>query len=165
MVSTLQSLKIEEIKNIGILLCLSAREEIGALSVAHYFEAYDPQVVISFDSCFVSDAVCRRARNVGNIVLSGGPVICYDPTFNNELNQSIIEIAHSANINIQRYANIYPGRGLNSTWLSSRANKCIITSILLPTRYMHSPYEMCSVEDYNALKKLIACIINYYNSM
>lgn len=165
LVSALQSLNAEDLKNVGILLCLSAREEIGIVAIAPYIEEFNPQVIISFDSCFVSDAVCQRARNVGNVVLDGGPIVCFDPTCSNIFNQSIVEIAKKAKIEIQQYVNIYPGRGLNSTRLSTVAHRSKVTSILLPTRYIHSPYEMCSIRDYNALKSLTVCIIKHCKSL
>lgn len=165
LVSALQSLNAEDFKNIGILLCLSAREEIGVTTTVPYIDEFNPQFIISFDSGFVSDAIYQRARNIGNVVLDGGPIICFDPTCSNILNQSIVEIANRAKIEIQQYANIYPGRGLNSTRLSTAAHRSKVTSILLPTRYMHSPYEMCSIKDYNALKSLIVCIIKHYKSL
>lgn len=165
LVSALQSLNTEDLKNVGILLCLSAREEIGIAATVPYIEAFNPQVIISFDSCFVSDAICQRVHNVGNVVLDGGPIVCFDPTCSNIFNRSIVEIAKGAKIEIQQYVNIYPGRGLNSTRMSTVTHRSKVTSILLPTRYMHSPYEICSIRDYNALKSLVVCIINHYKSL
>lgn len=153
---------IEAAKNIcrndiGLALWFSSKEEISA-TVLPEFDLCCKALFISVDTCFSSDCIDTPVNSLGSQHLSGGPIVLYDPHCSRDFNERIIELASGHNIRHQKYLNISPGHGLTVTNPALAPLKAMRSCLLLPVRYMHSPQEVCSVQDMNDLIALLNII-------
>ena len=87
-----------------------------------------------------------NAINDGDISLGEGCVLSKGPNIHSDLFNSLEEIAIKKSIKYQIEVSPYPtGTDANPIQISGEGIKTAVVSV--PCRYMHTPHEICSVND------------------
>ena len=132
---------------------------MGMRGVVPCITSIKPDVVISLDTVFTSDVPSVSSMQIGDIKLGQGIVLSYSPENSYELNDKIAEWAIQYDISFQRYTNLLPTKGVNSSVIQYLLNGVKTVQLLTPCRNMHSPVEMCCDKDCEALQKILCILI------
>ena len=139
----------------------TVQEEVGHRGA--YVCEYNicPDLTISIDMDFATDVPnCQKTR-YGDIALGRGVVIHRSIDNDISLTYTLEELAKDLSIKHQISARNMPVGGTNTFVLqqSQRGNKTI--SLGIPCRYMHTPVEMCDINDVkSAIDLICAYIVN-----
>ncbi len=138
----------------------TVQEEIGLRGSRTACFGIDPQVGIAVDVTFATDH-----PNLGNVVhqeglvkIDGGPVIARGANINPKLFDLIIKTAKKENIPVQIVAEAH-GTGTDANAIQLSREGVATALISIPLRHMHSPCELISLNDLEAVSKLIAAVI------
>ncbi len=144
----------------NVVSVATVQEEIGLRGA--YTSAYrvNPHIGIAVDVTFVSDdhGTKDSAKMIGDIKISKGPVITRGPNINPKLFEVHIETAKKYNIPYQ----IQPsarGTGTDANIIQITREGPATSLISIPTRYLHTPVEVCNLEDLDNVVKIIAYTI------
>lgn len=131
----------------------TCQEELGARGAKTAAEHIHPDVGIAIDVTHATDYPTADTKLAGDIKLGKGPVITMGPNINSDvcrqLKQAICELSVQYEV-IARPT----GTDANVIQLSSSGVKTGLISI--PCRYMHTPYEMVSLNDAKVAARLLA---------
>lgn len=155
----IETAKMSDSFDTGLILWFSSKEEIGAITLPE-LDLCKESIFVSVDTCFSSECNDIPASFIGRQSVGSGPIVLFDPSCNRELNDKIIQLASDYNICIQKYQNIVPGYGLTVTNSALAKLNAKRSCLLLPIRYMHSPFEVCSIEDIDKLIRLLSILVN-----
>lgn len=120
-----------------------------------------PDLTISIDMDFATDVPNCQKTKYGDIALGRGVVIHRSIDNDIPLTYTLEELAKELNIKHQVSARSMPVGGTNAFVLqqSQGGNKTI--SLGIPCRYMHTPVEMCDINDVkSAIDLICAYIVN-----
>ncbi|MCX7870118.1 MAG: M42 family metallopeptidase [bacterium] len=138
----------------------TVQEEIGLRGA--YTSAYrvNPHFGIAVDVTFLSDDPGTKdsSKLIGDIKLAKGPVITRGPNINPKLYELHINVATKNNIPYQ----IQPaprGTGTDANVIQITREGPATSLISIPTRYLHTPGEICNLQDLDNAVKLIAYTI------
>ena len=145
--------------DIGFYFCFTVQEEMGMRGVVPCITSIKPDVVISLDTVFTSDVPSVSSMQIGDIKLGQGIVLSYSPENSYKLNDKIAEWAIKYDISFQRYTNLLPTKGVNSSVIQYLLNGVKTVQLLTPCRNMHSPVEICCDKDCEALQKILCILI------
>ncbi|MEN3014577.1 MAG: M42 family metallopeptidase [bacterium] len=140
----------------------TVQEEIGLRGA--YTSAYrvNPHIGIAVDVTFVSDDPGTKdsAKIIGDIKVGKGPVISRGPNINPKLFQIHEEVAKKYEIPYQ----IQPaprGTGTDANIIQLTREGPATSLISIPTRYLHTPVEICNLQDLDNTVKIIAYTIKH----
>lgn len=140
-----------------IVSVATVQEEIGLRGA--YTSAYrvNPHIGIAVDVTFVSDDPGTKdsAKIIGEIKVSKGPTITRGPNINPKLFDIHLKVAQKYNIPYQ----IQPaprGTGTDANIIQLTREGPATSLISIPTRYLHTPIEICNLKDLDAAVNLIA---------
>ena len=155
----LRMLKELKVKS-AIYSVATVQEEIGLRGAYTSTYRVNPHVGIAVDVTFVSDdpGTKESAKLIGDVKVSKGPVITRGPNINPKIFEFHIEIANKYNIPYQ----IQPasrGTGTDANVIQLTREGPITSLISIPTRYLHTPGEICNLNDLDNAVKLIAYTI------
>jgi len=152
----LRLLKELNIKS-AIYSVATVQEEIGLRGA--YTSAYrvNPHIGIAVDVTFLSDDPGTKdsSKIIGDIKLSKGPVITRGPNINPKLYDLHIEVAIKNNIPYQ-IQSAPRGTGTDANIIQITREGPATSLISIPTRYLHTPGEICNLNDLDNTIKLIA---------
>lgn len=113
-----------------------------------------PDVAIIVDVTYATDYPGTNPEESGDVSLGKGPVICNSSMANKKVNEFLKECAKAKNIPYQMETFI--GRTHTDADQIHFAGEGFVTALLsLPLRYMHSPSEVCHLDDIeNAIELL-----------
>ncbi len=136
----------------------TAQEEItfaGAMTAAYSF---DPQVAIAVDVTFATDHPDSDKRQHGDVRLGGGPVLSRGSANSPLVFRRLVEVAEREQIAYAlQMSPRYSGTDADAI---HKARGGIATGVVsLPTRYLHSPNEMVSLDDVTQAARLIAAFV------
>ena len=131
---------------IGVYATTSVGEET-TMRGAHWASSrIKPDVAIAVDVTFATDYPGTDPASSGDVKLGKGPVICHGSIINKKLNKLLMECAKKAELPYQIETAI--GRTGTDADKMHFAGEGIVTGLLsLPLRYMHSPSEVCHLDD------------------
>ncbi|MDK2857371.1 MAG: hypothetical protein PWQ89_490 [Verrucomicrobiota bacterium] len=138
----------------------TVQEEIGLRGARTAAFGIEPQVGIAVDVTFATDH-----PNIGNVVnqegkveIDGGPVITRGPNINPKLFELIVKTAKEEKIPVQIVAE---ARGTGTDANAIQLNRAGVATALIsiPLRYMHSPCELLSLKDLEAVSRLLAAVV------
>ncbi len=130
--------------NCNIFYVSSCQEELGSRGAKTAADHIHPDVGIAIDVTHSTDYPTADTKLVGTINLGNGPVITMGPNINAEVCRQLKMVA--GDLPVQYEAIARPtGTDANVMQLSSGGVRTGFVSI--PCRYMHTPYEMVSIED------------------
>lgn len=148
-----------ETLNCSVYFVSTCQEELGARGAKTAADYIHPDVGIAIDVTHATDYPTADSRLAGNIKLGGGPVIAMGPNINQEVCRELKAAAGETAVQYEAIARP-TGTDANVIQLSSCGVKTGLVSI--PCRYMHTPYEVVSLDDARYAARLLA---NYVKSL
>lgn len=133
----------------------TVQEEIGLRGAKTAAHGVDPAVGIAVDVGFATDQPDVDPKRVGEAVLGGGPISHRGPNFNHKLVDGLHRAARRAKIKTQMQP-IPRGSGTDANAMQLCRSGVAAALLSVPTRYIHSPVEIVSLDDVSATSRLIA---------
>jgi endoglucanase len=138
----------------------TVQEEIGLRGAKTAAFGIEPHVGIAVDVTFATDHpnLGSVVNQEGKVELDGGPVVTRGPNINPKLFELIVATAKEEKIPIQIVAE---ARGTGTDANAIQLNRAGVATALIsiPLRYMHSPCELLSLHDLEAVSKLLAAVV------
>lgn len=138
----------------------TVQEEIGLRGARTAAFGIEPDVGIAVDVTFATDHpnIGSALHQEGKVEIGGGPVITRGPNINPKLFELIVKTAKEEKIPVQIVAE---ARGTGTDANAIQLNRAGVATALIsiPLRYMHSPCELLSLDDLEAVSRLLAAVI------
>ncbi len=144
----------EKQAKVGVYSLTSVGEETTMRGAS--FGAYQikPTMAIIVDVTFTT---ADNGVGTGDVKLGKGPVLCHGSIINKKINNLLLESAKRLNINTQyEIAVSRTGTDADKIYFNEDGIPCALISI--PLRYMHSPSEVC---DLNDVENIIDLIVDF----
>lgn len=136
----------------------TVQEELGLRGARVAAFGIDPLVGIAIDVTHATDYPGSSKDQQGDIRLGAGPVIERGPNINPRVFDLLIETAEKAKIPYQLVGAPRPtGTDANAIQINRAGTAAGLISI--PNRYMHSPVEVCCLDDLENAAKLVAAAV------
>jgi endoglucanase len=139
---------------VDVVAVAAVQEEIGLYGARTAAYGLDPQVAIAIDVTPATDVPGGDARRAGKIELGMGAMIARGPTLNKHVTELLGEAAEAEGI--PHAWEVY------SRTTSTDADEVHLVRAGIPTglisiatRYLHSPNEICELEDVESIIRLI----------
>jgi len=132
----------------------AAQEEIGLYGARAAAYSLDPRVAIAVDVTPATDYPGGDVRRVGKVELGMGAMIARGPT----LNKQVVELLATAaeEEQIPHAFEVYSRTTSTDADEFHLTRAGIPTALLsIPTRYLHSPNEICDLADVEAIVSLL----------
>ncbi len=136
----------------------TVQEEIGLRGAQTAAFGVDPAVGIAVDVGFATDQPDVDAKRMGEALLGGGPITHRGPNFNPHVVEGLSQAARAAKINTQMQP-IARGSGTDANAMQLCRAGVASALLSVPTRYIHSPVEIVSLEDVRDTTRLIAAYL------
>jgi tetrahedral aminopeptidase len=136
--------------------CVSTvQEEIGLRGATTSAYGIHPHVGIAVDVTHATDTPGNEKKQLGEVKVGAGPVICRGPNINPHVEQRLQDAAEARHIAVQlRGVAKATGTDANAIQL---ARDGVATGVVgIPNRYMHSPVEVVSLDDLDRAAQLLA---------
>jgi endoglucanase len=139
---------------LDVVAVAAVQEEIGLYGARTAAYGLDPQVAIAIDVTPATDYPGGDARRAGKIELGMGAMIARGPTLNKRVTDLLGEAAEAEGI--PHAWEVYSRTTSTDADEIHFTRAGIPTGLLsIPTRYLHSPNEICALEDVEAIIRLI----------
>jgi endoglucanase len=133
----------------------TVQEEIGAAGARTSAFGIDPLVGIAVDVTHAADQPGVERKEVGDVVLGGGPVITRGAYVNPKVFALLVECAKKRNIPYQ--IDVSPSRtGTDADVIYINRSGVAAGVVSIPLRYMHTPVETLSLADVENTIRLLA---------
>ena len=140
---------------IGVYAATTVGEETTMRGAHWAGAAVQPDVAIAVDVTFASDYPGTDPKESGSVTLGKGPVICNSSIANRKVNELLKVCAAAKDIPYQMES--YMGRtGTDADKLHFTGTGVTTALLSLPLRYMHSPAEVCHLDDIENAIALLA---------
>lgn len=142
-----------------VYFCFTVREEIGFSGAECVANAIDPDIAIILETTAIGDLpeaeACRRVADVGQ----GGVVSLADRStiYQRSFVDLAIEVAKEEGIAAQLKR--YVSGGNDAGHIHKSGDGVKVLAISVPTRYLHSPACVASLDDYESVRDLCRAII------
>ena len=114
-----------------------------------------PNIAIAVDVTYATDYPGAEAKESGDVKLGGGPVLCNGSIISRKVNEILMNCAKEAGIPYQMES--YMGRtGTDADKMHFTGEGVVTALVSLPLRYMHSPSEVCHMDDIQNTIELLA---------
>ena len=153
--------KLSKLEEIPCSVCGAAtvQEEVGHRGAIICGYHLNPNVSICIDTDFATDVPNLPKEKYGDISLGKGVVIHKSIDNNIPFTNSIENLAKSKNIKYQVSARPFSVGGTDAIILQQTRNGIKSISLGIPCRYMHTPVEICDLNDIETAINLIFAII------
>ena len=140
---------------IGVYAATTVGEETTMRGAYWAASAVKPDVAIAVDVTFASDYPGVDSKEAGLVKLGRGPVICHGSITNPKVIRLLKTCAADRDIPYQVEA--YMGSTYTDADKMHFTGTGVVTALLsLPLRYMHSPSEVCHLDDVENTIRLLA---------
>ena len=157
----LKKLSINKICNAQVCGVASVQEEVGHRGAMVCCHKLNPDIAISIDVDFATDVPDCPKTKFGDISLGNGVVIHKSIDNTKSITLLAEKIAKENNIKYQISARPTSVGGTNAAVLQQTQNGIRTISLGIPCRYMHTPVELCDLDDIkDAIELLYHMIIN-----
>ncbi|HEU5362762.1 MAG TPA: M20/M25/M40 family metallo-hydrolase [Gaiellaceae bacterium] len=148
---------------VDVVAVAAVQEEIGTFGARAAAFGLDPAAAIVVDVSPATDVPGGEARRAGPIELGMGAMVARGPMLNRKLTDVLVEIAESEGI---AHAYEVYSRLTQTDADDIHASRAGVPTGLLsiPTRYVHSPNEMCDLADVEAVVRLIVAFAKRVSS-
>ena len=153
----LEALKLAKKKGckIGVYAATTVGEETTMRGAYWAASGVNPDVAIAVDVTFASDYPGVDSKESGQVCLGKGPVICHGSITNKKVNDLLKVCATAKGLPYQVEA--YMGSThTDADKIHFTGTGVVTTLVSLPLRYMHSPSEVCQLEDIETSIQLLA---------
>lgn len=139
---------------IGVYAATTVGEETTMRGAHWAASAVMPNVGIAVDVTYAQDYPGTKPHESGDVRLGGGPVICNSSIANKKVNELLKSCAQAKGIPYQMES--FVGRtGTDADKIHFAGSGVVTALVSLPLRYMHSPSEVCHLDDIeNAIELL-----------
>src|SRR4029077_105505 len=132
----------------------AVQEEIGLYGARTAAYGLDPQVAIAIDVTPATDVPGGDARRAGKVELGMGAMIARGPTLNKHVTELLGEVAEADGI--PHAWEVYSRTTSTDADEIHLVRAGIPTGLIsIPTRYLHSPNEMCDLDDVESVVRLL----------
>jgi putative aminopeptidase FrvX len=139
---------------VDVVAVAAVQEEIGLYGARTAAYGLDPQVAIAIDVTPATDVPGGDARRAGRIELGMGAMIARGPTLNKHVSELLGEAAEAEGI--AHAWEIYSRTTSTDADEIHLVRAGVPTGLLsIPTRYLHSPNEICALDDVESIVRLI----------
>jgi putative aminopeptidase FrvX len=139
---------------VDVVAVAAVQEEIGLYGARAAAYGLDPQVAIAVDVTPSTDTPGGDARRQGKIELGAGAMIARGPTLNKRVTELLGEVAEADGI--AHAWEVYSRTTSTDADEIHLTRAGVPTALLsIPTRYLHSPNEVCDLADVEAIVRLI----------
>ena len=139
---------------VDVVAVAAVQEEIGLYGARTAAFGLDPQVAIAIDVTPATDVPGGNPRTAGKIELGMGAMIARGPTLNKHVTDLLGEAAEAESI--PHAWEVYARTTSTDADEIHFTRAGIPTGLLsIPTRYLHSPSEICALDDVEANIRLI----------
>ena len=139
---------------VDVVAVAAVQEEVGLYGARTSAFALEPQVAIVVDVTPATDYPGGDASRVGRVELGMGAMIARGPTLNKHVSELLGEAAEGEGI--PHAYEIYSRTTSTDADEIHLARSGIPTGLLsIPTRYLHSPNELCDLDDVESIIRLI----------
>lgn len=150
---------LKRAKERGCKVCVTTAttvgEETNKRGAVWANNAVKPHVAIAVDVTYCTDVPGTHPEAGGMVRLGKGPVLCNSTLINKKFNEMLKAIAAERNIPYQ--VETYLNRTCTDIDELHLYGSNVATALIsLPLRYMHSPAEVCSLDDIENCIELIA---------
>ena len=143
---------------IGVYAATTVGEETTMRGAHWAGSAVQPNVAIAVDVTFASDYPGTDPKDSGSVKLGRGPVLCNSSIANRKVNELLKACAREGNIPFQMES--YIGRtGTDADKIHFTGTGVTTALLSLPLRYMHSPSEVCHMDDIQHSIDLLAAFL------
>lgn len=156
---TLRSLAGKKLP-VALFAVATVQEELGLRGARTSAFGIDPHAGIAVDVGFATDMPDSDQKTYGEVHLGKGPIVSRGANINPVLGRLIEDAADKQEI---PYQVIGEPRATGTDANSIQINRAGVAAALVsvPNRYMHTPVELCSLDDVsNAIKLLSATIMS-----
>jgi endoglucanase len=141
--------------NVAVYGVSTVQEEIGSRGAKTSCYGIDPHAGIAIDVGFATDVPGDDKKVYGNIKLGNGPILHRGANINIPLGTMFEKAAAKAKINVQWTAEP-SASATDADVIQINRSGVAAALVSIPTRYMHTPVEMCSISDIEHTVDLIA---------
>ena len=138
----------------NLITIFTSKEEIGFRSVTLAIQKTKPDIVIVVDTGHATDYPLVKKAKYGDVRIGEGCIIPIGMDTNNDLQDQLLQICDGLSIKCQCVALSEPS-GSDANAIDRSDADCKIGMVLIPCRYMHSPIEVVSLRDINAVSDLL----------
>ena len=139
---------------VDVVAVAAVQEEIGLYGARTAAYGLDPQVAIAIDVTPATDVPGGDARRAGRIELGMGAMIARGPTLNKHVTELLGNAAEVEGI--PHAWEIYSSTTSTDADEIHLVRAAVPTGLIsIPMRYLHSPNEMCSLDDLESVIRLI----------
>ena len=132
----------------------SVQEELGHQGARTAAFALDPRVALAIDVTWATDVPGSSPSRAGRVELGSGAAITRGPVVNPRVNDLLVEAAEAEGI--PHCFEVYPGATHTDADAVHVARGGVPTGVVsIPIRYMHSPCELASLDDLEAVIRLV----------
>jgi tetrahedral aminopeptidase len=133
----------------------TVQEEIGCRGARTSSFGIEPHAGIAIDVGFATDVPGDDKKTFGNVKLGKGPILHRGANINIPLSNFFKEAARKAKVPVQWTAE--PGATPTDADVIQINRSGVAAGLVsIPTRYMHTPVEVCSLSDIDNTVKLVA---------
>jgi endoglucanase len=141
--------------NVAVFGVSTVQEEIGSRGAITSGYGIDPHAAIAIDVGFATDAPGDEKKVTGDIKLGRGPILHHGANINTVLGKMLQKGAGAAKVKVQWTAE--PRATSTDAGVLQISRSGVATALVsIPTRYMHTPVEVCSLADIEDTAKLLA---------
>lgn len=158
--------KLSSSENDSIQVCgvASVQEEVGYRGAIICGHKVNPDIAICIDVDFATDVPDCPKTKYGDIALGKGVVIHRSIDNTSSITSLVEKIAKENNIKHQVSARTLAVGGTNAVVLQQTKDGIMTISLGIPCRYMHTPVELCDLDDIESAIELLYLIITKINS-
>ena len=156
-VEAMRRLKARKL-NVALYVVSSVQEEVGLKGAKVSAFGIDPHVGIAVDVTFAADCPDVEKKIVGEVAVGKGPVLARGPSFNPVLQKLIESTAKKGRIPHQIAAD--SGRGGTNAHAFQLVRAGVAAGLIsIPSRYIHSPAEIVSLDDLDRTVDLLVAAV------
>lgn len=145
----LSRLSLYELKNLKVYGVACTQEEVGGHGATIAAKRINPKYSIDYDVTFATDDDCVSNKEWGDIKIGKGGCIAYGPDKNKDMCDAMKDICEKNEIPYQTFA---VGAGMTNTLkIKMASDDCKTMLLSIPERNMHTPVEVCSLDDLESL--------------
>jgi endoglucanase len=135
---------------VDVVAVAAVQEELGYHGARTAAFSLDPQVAIAIDVTWATDVPGASAKASGKVEIGDGAAISLGPVVNTHVSDRLREVAEREGI--AHCFEVESGRTFTDADAVHVARGGVPTGLLsIPLRYMHSPVELCSLADLEAV--------------
>jgi endoglucanase len=145
---------VEGDAQLDVVAVAAVQEELGYYGARTAAFALDPQVAIAVDVTWSTNVPGGNPRRVGKVELGGGAAVTVGPVVNPGVSDLLRETAEAQGI--EHSIEVYSDRTQTDADAFHISRAGVPTGVVsIPVRYMHSPVELCSLDDLEAVIALV----------